>query len=74
MSNSTMGVAGRMVANTDTEYGAIAHRSRPRMPGLVHNWMGDRLGLPGDVYTRTCVQRCRVVGLREPRKSDDSSD
>ena len=28
--------------------------------------MGDRLGLPGAVYT--------LVGLREPRKSDGSSD
>ena len=35
--------------------------------------MGDRLGLPGAVYTRTCMQRCRVVGLREPRKSDGSA-
>ena len=50
---------------------AFAHRylldhwsqatSRP-----VHKWMGDRLGLPGAVYT--------IVGLREPRKSDGSSD
>ena len=40
----------------------------------VQNWMGDRLGLPGAVYTKTCVQRCRVVGLREPRESDGSSD
>ena len=36
--------------------------------------MGDHLVLSGAVYTRTCVQQCRVVGLREPRKSDDSSD
>ena len=36
--------------------------------------MGDRLGLLGAVYTRTCVQRCCVVGLREPRISDGSSD
>ena len=41
---------------------------------VVHNWMGDRLRLPGVVYTRTYVQRCRVVGLRVPRKSDGSSD
>ena len=27
--------------------------------------------LPGAVYTRTCAQRCCVVGIREPRKSDD---
>ena len=33
-------------------------------PGPVHNWMGDRLGPPSAVYTRTCVQRCRIVGLR----------
>ena len=36
--------------------------------------MGDRLGLPGAVYTGTCVQRCRVVGLREPRQSDGLTD
>ena len=42
--------------------------------GPVTYWMGDRLRLPGGVCTRTCVQRCRVIGLREPRKSDDSSD
>ena len=36
--------------------------------------MGDRLGQPGAVYTRTCVQRCYLVGLRKPRKSDGSSD
>ena len=36
--------------------------------------MRDRLGPPGAVYTRTCVQRCFLVGLREPRKSDGSSD
>ena len=44
------------------------------MPGPVHNWMGDCLGLPGAVYTRTCVQLCHVLGLREPSKSDSSSD
>ena len=32
------------------------------------------MGQPGAVYTRTCVQRCRVVGLGEPRESDGSSD
>ena len=26
-------------------------------------------GLPGAAYTRTCLQRCCVLGLREPRKS-----
>ena len=36
--------------------------------------MGDRLRLPGAVYTRTCVQPCCVMGLREPRKSDGSFD
>ena len=41
--------------------------------GPVPYWMGDRLRLPGGVCTRTCVQRCRVEGLREPRKSDVSS-
>ena len=54
---------------------ALAHRWRldhwsKATPGPVHTLMGDRLGLPGAVYTRTCVQRCCVGGLREPRKSD----
>ena len=61
-----------------TEYGvssSVSTRSlKVSSAGPVHNWMGDRLALPGAVYTRTCVQRCRVVGLREPRKSDCSSD
>ena len=40
--------------------------------------MGDRLGLPGAVYTRTCcvqehVACSDVVWLREPRKSDGSA-
>ena len=58
---------------------ALAHRCRldswsSATLGPVHNWSDDRLGLPGAVYTRTCVQRCLGVGLREPRKSDGSSD
>ena len=36
--------------------------------------MRDRLGTSSAKYTRTCVQRCRVVGLREQRKSDGSMD
>ena len=61
-----------------TEYGvssSVSTRSlKVSSAGPVHNWMGDRLAIPGAVYTRTCVQRCRVVRLREPRKSDCSSD
>ena len=53
-----------------TEYGvrsSISARSLKLSdvaPG--HKWMGDRLGLPGAVYT--------IVGLREPSKSDGSSE
>ena len=59
--------------NNYTEYGVSSSGSARSLKisnaGPVHNWMGDRA-----VYTRKCVQRCRVVELREPRKSDGFSD
>ena len=60
--------------NKYTEYGVssiteVKERRARFIIGLVTAWDCEVL------YTlRTWVQRCRVVGLREPRKSDGSSD
>ena len=66
-----------MLLYNSTEYGVrssvLALSLKLSIAGSVHNWMGGRLGPPGAVHTRTCVQRCRVVRLREPRKSDGLS-
>ena len=52
----------------------LAQSLKLSTPAPVHNWMGNRLAYTRCLYARTCIQRCRVVGLRGPHKSDGSPD